>query len=252
MKNIFSISILLLYSILLGSINVSCEKNNSSETNYPEKELQLISEIDLPFTEPSGLAFSEAMQKMWIVSGGDQHIYMLDTSGNVQKKLAYTGVDLEGIAFDVTDSTLWVVDEATKEIVHLDLDGNVLFHKEELYPSTTNKGPEGITIDRNHTVYIVNERNPSMVFELDSTYTIARSYSLDFALDYSDISYNPVSDTFWILSDESNAFFSWSKKHGVIFKYPLINSKNEGIAFDQKRNAFYIVNDATAKLYFYR
>jgi uncharacterized protein YjiK len=233
-------------------MNVSCEKTNSSETNIPQKELQLLSEIDLPFTESSGLAFSEVLQKMWVVSGGDQHIYVLDTAGNIEKKLKYKGTDLEGIAFDVTDSTLWIVDEATKEIVHLDLDGNVLLCKEESYSSKPNKGPEGITIDRNHTIYIINERDPSVVFELDSIYAIAQSYPLNFALDYSDISYNPITDTFWILSDESNAFFSWSKQQGVIYKYLLPNSKNEGIAFDRTRNIFYIVNDATAKLYFYR
>jgi uncharacterized protein YjiK len=233
-------------------MNVSCEKNNSSETNIPQKELQLLSEIDLPFTEPSGLAFSEVLQKMWVVSGGDQHIYILDTAGNIEKKLKYIGIDLEGIVYDGVDSTLWVIDEASKEIVHLDLDGNVLFRKEEAYSSTPNKGPEGITIGGNHTIYIINERDPSVLFELDSTYAITQSYPLNFALDYSDISYNPITDTFWILSDESNAFFSWSKQQGVIYKYLLPNSKNEGIAFDRTRNIFYIVNDATAKLYFYR
>jgi uncharacterized protein YjiK len=252
MKSIFNKSHLLLYLILIGSMNVSCKNANSSETNIPQKGLQLISEIDLPFTEPSGLAFSETLQKMWVVSGGDQHIYMLDTAGNIEKKLNYKGTDLEGIAFDVTDSTLWIIDEATKEIVHLDLDGNVLFHKEETYSSTPNKGPEGITIGKDHTIYIVNERDPSVLFELDSTYEITQFYPLNFALDYSDISYNQTTDTFWILSDESNAFFSWSKQQGVIEKYLLPNSKNEGIAFDRMRNIFYIVNDATGKLSFYR
>jgi uncharacterized protein YjiK len=233
-------------------IGPSCKKANSSEPSIPQIELQLLSEIDLPFTGPSGLAFSEALQKMWIVSGGDQHIYVLDTDGRVEKKLTYTGIDLEGIAFDATDSTLWIVDEASKEIVHLNLSGDILFHKEESYASTQNKGPEGITIGKDHTIYIVNERDPSVLFELDSTYSIGQTYPLNFALDYSDISYNPTNDTFWILSDESNAFFSWNKQQGVIQKYLLPNSKNEGIAFDRARNLFYIVNDATAKLYYYR
>ncbi|MCX6122877.1 MAG: SdiA-regulated domain-containing protein [Ignavibacteriales bacterium] len=222
------------------------------ETNFPQKELQLLAEITLPFAEPSGIAFSETLQKMWVVSGGDQHVYMLDTAGKVERKLLYTGIDLEGIAFDVTDSTLWIVDEYTKEIVHLDLNGNVLFRKAESYSSKSNKGPEGITIGKDHIIYIINERDPSVLFELDSTYAIAQSYPLNFALDYSDVSYDQLTDTFWILSDETNAFFSWSKQHGVIIKYLLPNAKNEGIAFDRARNIFYIVNNDTAKLYFYR
>ena len=252
MKSIFNISHLVLYLMLLGSMNVSCKKNNSSEMNISQKELQLLSKVDLPFTEPSGLAFSETMQKMWVVSGGTQYIYMLDTLGNIEKRLNYKGTDLEGIAFDVKDSTLWIIDEATKEIVHLDLDGNVLLRKAEFYSSMPNKGPEGITIGKDHTIYFINERDPSVLFELDSTYAIVRSYPLNFALDYSDVSYNPATDTFWILSDESNAFFNWSKQQGVIDKYLLPNSKNEGIAFDRTRNVFFIVNVATAQLYFYR
>ena len=252
MKSTFKGSQFLFSLIFLGIIGVSCKKSNSLETNFLQKELQLLSEITLPFAEPSGLAYSESLQKMWVVSGDDQHVYMLDTAGKVEKKLLYTGIDLEGIAFDVTDSTLWIVDEYTKEIVHLDLDGNVLFRKAESYSSKPNKGPEGITIGKDHIIYIINERDPSVLFELDSTYAIAQSYPLNFALDYSDVSYDQLTDTFWILSDETNAFFSWSKQQGVIIKYLLPNVKNEGIAFDRTRNLFYVVNDATAKLYFYR
>jgi uncharacterized protein YjiK len=252
MKNISKTHRLLFFLLLLGMICSSCKKANPSEVSYPQKELQLISEIDLPFTEPSGLAFSDALQKMWVVSGGDQHIYMLDTAGKVEKKLEYTGIDLEGITFDTADLTLWIIDEASKEIVHLDLNGNVLFHKEESYTSTPNKGPEGITIGKDHRMYIINEKDPSVLFELDSLYSIAHTYPLEFALDYSDISYDPLTDIFYILSDESHAFFSWNKQQGVINTYPLLNSKNEGIAYDRTRNIFYIVNDATAKLYLYK
>jgi uncharacterized protein YjiK len=252
MKSIFNVYHLLFSVLVLGMIGVSCNKTNSSEPNYPQRELQLLSEVPLPFTEPSGIAFSEALQQMWIVSGGDQHIYLLDTTGHVDKKLKYTGVDLEGIAFDAMDSTLWIIDEATKEIVHLNLEGNVLFRQEVSYSSKPNKGLEGITIGKDHRISIVNEQDPSVLFELDSAYTIARTYPLDFALDYSDISYEPLTDIFLILSDESNAFYSWTKQQGVQKKYLLPNSKNEGIAFDRTRNLFYIVNDATAKLYFYR
>lgn len=252
MKSIFKAPQFLFSLLFLGMIGVSCKKSNSLETNFPQKELQLLAEITLPFAEPSGIAFSETLQKMWVVSGGDQHVYMLDTAGKVERKLLYTGIDLEGIAFDVTDSTLWIVDEYTKEIVHLDLNGNVLFRKAESYSSKSNKGPEGITIGKDHIIYIINERDPSVLFELDSTYAIAQSYPLNFALDYSDVSYDQLTDTFWILSDETNAFFSWSKQHGVIIKYLLPNAKNEGIAFDRARNIFYIVNNDTAKLYFYR
>jgi uncharacterized protein YjiK len=253
MKNFYKTYYVLFSLLLLGLIDTTYNKANYLKVHIPQIELRLISEINLPFTEPSGLAFSEALQKMWVVSGGNQHVYMLDSVGRVEKKLKFKGVDLEGIAFDAKDSTLWVIDESTKELSHLDLDGNVLLKKRILYHSKKiNKGPEGITIGKDHKIYIVNERHPSVLFELDSTYSIAQTYRLDFALDYSDVSYEPLTDSFFILSDESNAFYSWNKQQGVTKKYLLPNSKNEGIAFDRSRNLFYIVNDATAKLYYYR
>jgi uncharacterized protein YjiK len=252
MKNIYRAFRRFLFFILVGIAGVCCNKQKSTESDFPRIELQLISVKVLPFTEPSGIAFSESMQKMWIVSGGDQHIYMLDTAGNVEKKLSYTGIDLEGISFDATDSTLWIVDEGTKEVVHLDRKGNVLFRKIVEYTTLPNKGPEGITLGKNHEIYIVNEREPGILFELDSTYSLSKSYQLNFALDYSDISYDLSTDSFFILSDESGAFYQWNKQQGVINVYPLPNMKNEGIAYNRQRNLFYIVNDETAELYFFK
>jgi uncharacterized protein YjiK len=253
MKNIYKAHHLLCSLLLLGMIDISCNKANYSKAGIPQKELQLILEMNLPFTEPSGLAFSEVLQKMWVVSGGNQHVYMLDMNGRVEKKLKYKGVDLEGIAFDATDSTLWVIDESTKQLSHLDLDGHVLIQKQILYSTKKiNKGPEGITIGPKHLIYIVNERDPSLLIRLDHDFKIEYSYQLNFASDYSDITYDSSSNSFFILSDESKAFFLWNEQQGVICKYLLPNTKNEGIAFDQKRGVFYIVNDATAQLYIYK
>ena len=236
---------------LCGVLFAHCDKSNSSDATPLDSRLALVSEIELPFTEPSGIAYSEKLNRLWVVSGGDQKIYVLDTAGNVEKKLLFTGVDLEGITFDATDSTLWVVDEATHEISHLDLDGNVLFQKSVPYSSSPNKGPEGITIGKDHRIHILNERDPSVLYELDATCEIVNSYQLDFALDYSDVSYDSSLDSFFIISDESQAFFVWSKKQGVTDRYFLSNAKNEGMAFDQKRSVFYIVNDAMSTLTIY-
>ncbi|RPI03790.1 MAG: hypothetical protein EHM64_11780 [Ignavibacteriae bacterium] len=252
MKNISDVHHLFLAVCFIGLAGFSCQKAGPTETDVPKKELQLRSAITLPFTEPSGIAFSESMQKMWVVSGGDQHIYRLDTAGHVEYQLAYKGTDLEGIAFEPADSTLWIVDEASKEIVHLDLNGNVLFRKALSYQSNPNKGPEGITIGRDHALFIINESDPSVMFQLDSTYSIAKTFTLNFASDYSDVTYEPMTDSFYILSDESNGFYSWNTQQGALMKYVLPDSKNEGIAFDRTRNRFYIVNDASAKLAVYQ
>ena len=252
MKSIFSSTHLRSAVILCCSLWISCTKTHPADTTIPIKELVLLSEITLSFKEPSGIAFSEALQRLWVVSGGDQHVHMLDTSGNDQKQLSFVGVDLEGIAFDASDSTLWVVDEGTKIISHLDLNGRVLYQKQLNYSSKPNKGPEGITIGENHTLLVINEFDPSVLFELDDQYNIAVTHQLNFASDYSDISYDQSSGTLFILSDESKAFFRMDENIKAIEQYVLPTDKNEGIAFDEGRNVFYIVNDAANTLSWFK
>jgi uncharacterized protein YjiK len=249
MKNIFNVQ---LFAVFCSFLFASQGGSNVQKPDVPQKIITLITEIRLPFSEPSGIAWSEHLQKLWVVSGGDQHIYMLDADGNVEKRLRFTGTDLEGITFDAIDSTLWIIDEATKEITHLDLDGNVLYQKRLNYSSHRNKGPEGIAIGKDHRLYVLNERNPSVLFELDSNCSIARSYQLDFAKDYSDVVYDDSSNSFFILSDESKAFFKWDPMRGVTATYALPHRSNEGIAYDRKRGVFYIVNDKKARMYIYQ
>jgi uncharacterized protein YjiK len=249
MKNIFSRSRFLFLTFLCCIACVSCRNSHSPEPAFPTGELLLTREIPLPFAGPSGIAYSEALQRLWVVSGGsNQHIYVLDTNGIVERRLFFSGTDLEGIAFDEIDSTLWVIDEDTKRISHLDLDGNLLAQKYLSYDAIPNKGPEGITIGQGHTFYILNQRDPSVLYELDSVFQIAHPYPLGFAPDYSDITYDSSSDSFFILSGASAEFFVWTKQQGAKIKYSLPDIGNEGIAYDRKRELFYIVNDATACL----
>jgi uncharacterized protein YjiK len=249
---IFNVLSLLLFAAIWCFGNSGCDRSDSSGVTPPKKKITLISEKDLPFTEPSGITWSEKLQKLWVVSGGDQHIYRLDASGNVEKQLHFTGTDLEGIAFDPVDSTLWTIDEATKEITHLDLKGSVLDQSIVSYSSLVNKGPEGIAFGKDRRLYILNEREPSVLLELDSNRRVARSYQLNFASDYSDIAYDSTSNSFFILSDESAAIFIWDTQRGVTDSYALPGISNEGIAFDQTRDIFYIVNDAKARLSIYQ
>jgi DNA-binding beta-propeller fold protein YncE len=252
MKNIYKL--ISLSTIIIGWFLAAsgCEKNSSDANGSGANGLTLLFETTLNFGEPSGVAFSKSMNKLWIVSGGDQHVYMVDTSGAIQKKLSFIGTDLEGITFDPIDSTLWVVDEATKMISHLSLDGTLLRQVHLSYATQTlNKGPEGITIGENKSFCVINEKDPSIIVKMNSNFDILSIDTLNFAQDYSDIWYVSA-DTFLIVSDESEAVYLWSKSKGIIKKYLLPNTKNEGIALDEQNNIAYVVNDANAKLYCYR
>lgn len=189
---------------------------------------------------------------MWVVGGGSQRIYMLDENGIVEKKLIFKGTDLEGITFDERDSTLWVVDESKKVISHLDLDGSLLSQISLKYKTKHNKGPEGITIGKGHKLFVINEGEPSVLMQINYESVIENRYQLNFASDYSDVTYNPSDNTYFIISDESKAFFIWSISEGVKDRFALPNKKNEGLAFNPVEKLFYIVNDKTSELYFYK
>lgn len=247
MKSIFRISS---FSVVVLSFLwwMSCSKTNPSDTVIPLKALELVAVTDLPFKEPSGIAFSSALQKLWIVSGETQRIYATDTNGTVDKRLRFEGIDLEGITFDESDSTLWVVDESTMVLTHLDLDGNVLFQKQLIYSLESNDGPEGVAFGENHALYVLNEKNPSLLIALDTAYEITQTWKLAFAFDYSDITFDNLTGTFFILSDESKAFFRLNEQATVFEQYNLPNDKYEGIAYDARREVFYLVNDAANTL----
>jgi len=249
MKNISNVRLLAVVCVV---VLVATAGWSSQKQDVQQKELTLLATINLPFTEPSGIAWSEKLQKLWVVSDDEDYIFILDPNGNVIDRFKFAAVDLEGITFDATDSTLWTIDERTREITHLDLNGKVLERKIVDYPSRKkNKGPEGIAIGKDRKLYLLNESKPSLLFELDSSYGIAHSYKLDFASDYSDIAYDESTNSFFILSDKSKAFFVWDPERGVTAEYALPGTSNEGIAFDRKRNVFYIVNDEEARLYIY-
>lgn len=251
MKSIFKPPAGLFRAAAVCLMALSCGKSDPTAPVLPEHSLTLVSEVTLPFSGLSGIAYSEELQRLWVVSGGNQHIYRLDMSGQVEKKLDFIGTDLEGIAFDGTDSTLWTIDELTKDITHLDLNGNVLSTHNVNYTTTSNKGPEGITIGRNHTFYILNERNPAILIKLDSQFAFSDVRVLDFALDYSDVTYDSTRGSFYILSDETGAFFEWSETGGVLSRYRLQDTGNEGIAYDRLRKVFYITNKTTDRLSIY-
>jgi uncharacterized protein YjiK len=251
MTNIFKTA-MSIFLLAMALVLIHGCKNHSTTITSSGKNVTLVSEIILPIGEPSGITYSPAMNKLWVVAGGDQHVYRLDTSGSIEQQLPFTGTDLEGITFDERDSTLWVVDEEVKEIVHLNLLGEVLFRKNLLYSTgIKNKGPEGITLGPDHLLYIINERDPSIILHLDSTFEIASMDTIAFASDYSDISYSGQSDSFFIISDESRGLFVWSASKGISEQFALPDAHNEGVAFDPNQNILFIVNDATAKFYRY-
>jgi uncharacterized protein YjiK len=145
-----------------------------------------------------------------------------------------------------------VAEEELREVVHLDLSGNVLSRQAIGLTGEANSGPEGICLDDAGRMFLVNEKHPGSFLELNPDHTLASQTPLDFARDYSGMSYNRQKSAFWIVSDQSSSLYLWSKPTGVMNRYSLPFTKCEGVAVDDAANLIYIVNDSLNALYIYK
>jgi len=206
----------------------------------------------LSISETSGLAINDSGTTLWTVTDTPGRVYQLDLVGKMIRKLNYVGEDLEGIAYDPSDRTLWVVEENRREIVHLDLKGDVLSRKQLDLRGKKNSGLEGICLEHEGRMFVLNEKNPGLFIELNPDHSIARQNKLSFAGDYSDVASSRQANCFWILSDESRGLYLWSKRTGVIREYSLPFPKPEGVALVEASHLVYVVSDSENKLYVYR
>ncbi len=211
-------------------------------------QLRLVSTHKLPFGEPSGIAYNEAENVFWIVSGIDQKIYKTGITGAVVKTLSYKGDDLEGISLDPSTKSLWIVEERKRELLQLDLEGNVLQRSLIPLPGKLNSGLEGVAQNKMGTIFLLNEKKPGKFVELNPDLTIKSQREIYFANDFSDMVYSAKENCFFILSDESGALYKWTKETGVIQKFGLPKTKYEGVAVNSTADKFFLVNDETNEL----
>ncbi len=236
-----------LLCLALGAFWLGC--GSGSPIKPPTSRLNLVASRVLSINEPSGLAINDSATSLWAVT--NQHVYHLDMSGQVIKRLNYDGVDLEGITYDRSDRTLWVAEEASREVVHLDLNGDVLSRTATGLTGVLNHGIEGICLDSSGRMFVLNEQDPGLLVELRADHTVATQQTLTFADDYSDLAASSELDHFWILSDQSRSISLLARPGGVVRQYTLPFPKPEGLAVDEAANRFYVVSDSTHTLYIY-
>jgi len=220
-----------------------------SQAVEPLKTFRLVATHPLTISEPSDLTIDDSGKTLWTVTNKPAKVYQLDLDGNVTKTLNYVGQDLEGIVYDSASRTLWVTEERTRELVHLNLDGDVLGRKQLDLVGKKNHGPEGICLDDRGRMFLVNEKEPGLFIELDRNLAISARLPLGFAGDYSGITYDRKKRCFWIVSDESQKLYMWTKPKGVIGEFSLPILKAEGVAVDEVAKLIYVVSDSENKLY---
>lgn len=244
MKFNFTLFISFLWII---SLTASGCGGDSTDKN---SELRLLKKIKLPFGEPSGITYDETENVFWIVSGREQKVYMIDTVGTILKQLIYTGEDLEGIVLDVSKKTLWIIEEKRRELLQIDLEGNVLRKESYNLSGKKNSGLEGVAQNKEGRLFLLREKNPGEFIELDSNLKIKERFEITFAKDFSDMVFSN-NNNLYILSDQSEILYKWSRENGVIQRFELPMEKFEGIAVNAEENRFFIVNDNTDELWIF-
>ncbi|MFO7525001.1 MAG: SdiA-regulated domain-containing protein [Ignavibacteriaceae bacterium] len=240
-------------NFLVGLILIlfnSCQERKLPDSSKIKFESVRTNKLQLP--EPSGLDLTFDKKGFWTVSDENSTVYRLDMDGNILRSFKVKGIDLEGITI-VNENTIAVVLERSREIVLLDTLGKEIKRRKLDLPGELNSGIEGITYDSvNKKFYIVNEKSPGLLIELDSELNELNRTELKLAKDYSGIFYENHEDVLWILSDESQKIMITDKSGKLIEEYNTKIVQAEGITLDYENNRCYIVSDNKEELYEYK
>tara|TARA_Y100000310_G_scaffold345540_1_gene466253 strand:+ start:8471 stop:11203 length:2733 start_codon:yes stop_codon:yes gene_type:complete len=209
-----------------------------------------IQEVDLPVREPSGLAYNANSGTLFTHNDDNNaNIYEISTSGEVLDSLMVGGNDFEGIAFNSTYDTIYVVEETTWEIVKYTLDGTKVGSISVTPDASLTDGLEGITIDHSTGhIFVLQEKNPSKLIELDAGGNELARTTLTFSADVSGISIHPTWGTLFIVSDQGYSLneVSQSGEHLRSWFIPL--NQAEGVTFASE-TVVYMVSDRGNKFY---
>ena len=214
--------------------------------------LNLQESLAMAIDEPSGLALSN--DQLLSVSDSDNKIYRINpATGTVVAALNYEGDDLEGVVQNPQDNSIWVVEETRQELIKLNVNGTaqdtfaIPFDQME-----SNHGLEGVAIDPAESrLYLITEKDPGQLLVVDFMGNILENYTLDFASDYSGISFDPSRKQLYILSDESQTITKCDLQGNKIETYLISAIKAEGIVVDVPNKLCYIASDEASELYRY-
>ncbi len=225
--------------ILLILQFLSCEQS--------EKQLNtLLDDIgtqSISVPEPSGIDITYDRSGFWTVSDENSTIYRLDNEGNVVQSIAVEGFDLEGITV-IDEKKIAVVLERSREIVILDNSGNELKRKQLPLKGELNSGLEGISYNsENKHFYVLNEKNPSLLLELNEDLEIVSMDTLNFSKDVSGIFYDGENKLFWIISDEDQLVAKVDLNRNLIDSIKVDIFQPEGITIDGAGKRLYIISD---------
>ena len=240
---------LIIALLLLLSAFAGCTKGKEEK---PVDIITLLERYDIPVMEPSGLTLTSDQNGFWTVSDEDSSLYKLDSYGKIIKRIKVNGFDLEGVTV-INEATLAIVLERSREVVILDTAGTELKRVKIDLEGELNLGLEGITYNESTKhFYIVNEKDPPLIIELDGDLNEVRRDTIKFAADVSGIFYDENDSLLWILSDEDQMVVKTDMKLNIIAKFKISVLQPEGITINSKGDRMYIISDIEEKLSVYK
>ncbi len=217
-------------------------------------EYRLVSSFPVTLGEPSGLTYDPKTDTLWAVSDGGDGIYQIDKQGKVLKKLDTPSHDLEGIAYNPNTDTFLLAEERNREIVEINRQGKVL--RTIKVPVKwrfwhINHGIEGVSYDpETGHIFVVNEKSPRAVMELDESGKITKSFDVDEADDLSGIFWDGTSGKLLVLSHESKRVMEFTPDGELTGLFQIDVPQAEGITRDANGN-IYIICETSRMLYVY-
>lgn len=230
---------------------LSCKRNEPGGnivTPTDPSALTVLQEITLAseISEPSGIFYNSSTNSLFVVSDSSPKIFEINFDGSIKSTITTTGVDLEGIAFSSNNDTIWVVEETGQKVSKYSKTGTHLLSFPVNVATNSKHALEGLTMDNQNHLFVINEKAPTLLVECVNNQSIYQK-NIAYASDISDICYDNQQNCLWVLSDESSSIVKIDKKGNLLATYKLPMDKCEGITIIG--NKFYIVNDASAKMY---
>lgn len=213
--------------------------------------LRLIAQYPIAVKEPSDLCLAPDRQSLWTVSDEDGQVYQMNLKGEIIRHFKSGLPDLEGIT-TVGDSQLAILSERNRELEIVDYDGNVVTRSKVDMLGERNSGPESVAFDENSSVfYTLKEQSPGLLLTLDQNLHEISRTSLNFAQDYSAMSYDSTRGHLWVMSDQSKSMFVLDSDMKIQTAFSADIPQPEGLSVDYLARKLYVVCDKTSMLYIF-
>lgn len=237
------------YAVIIMLITVACV--TPTDPDKLPQNLVLLESWPLNIKDPSGLSKSHLPDHLYTVSDKTGHVYLINKRGDIVDRLTMNGHDLEGIEYVAEKDLIFIVEEQKRWVVSLTRDGMAIDTFQLQIPvQNLNDGPEGIAWhSKRRQFFIVNEKNPAILYVYDSLFNMVAQHPLSFAGDYSSVDYDEHTDHLWILSDESKLLARCNEQGKPDKMYYTNLPKGEGVVVDSPNNRIYIVCDESETLY---